>query len=58
MSGRPGPNGSELRRTFVFLYPLRFQQESTFKGQVVSRFLSPEGLLVGVTFTPMMRESE
>jgi hypothetical protein len=27
-------------------------------GQVVSRFLSPEGLLVGVTFTPTMRESE
>ena len=27
-------------------------------GQVVSRFLSPEGLLVGVTFTPMMCESE
>jgi len=27
-------------------------------GQVVSRFLSPEGLLVGVTFTPMMRDSE
>lgn len=26
-------------------------------GQVVSRFLSPEGLLIGVTFTPMMRES-
>jgi hypothetical protein len=25
-------------------------------GQVVSRFLSPEGLLVGVTFTPSMRE--
>lgn len=24
-------------------------------GQVVSRFLSPEGLLVAVTFTPMMR---
>jgi catechol 2,3-dioxygenase-like lactoylglutathione lyase family enzyme len=24
-------------------------------GQVVSRFLSPEGLLVGVTFTPWMR---
>ena len=24
-------------------------------GQVVSRFLSPEGLLVGVTFTPQMR---
>lgn len=24
-------------------------------GQTVSRFLSPEGLLVGLTFTPMMR---
>ena len=24
-------------------------------GQVVSRFISPEGLLVGVTFTPSMR---
>src|SRR5262250_846920 len=27
-------------------------------GQVVSRFLSPEGLLVGVTFSPMMRDSK
>jgi hypothetical protein len=27
-------------------------------GQVVSRFLSPEGLLIGVTFTPVMRNSE
>jgi hypothetical protein len=25
-------------------------------GQIVSRFISPEGLLVGVTFTPWMRE--
>ena len=25
-------------------------------GQIVSRFLSPEGLLVGITFTPWMRE--
>lgn len=25
-------------------------------GQVVSRFISPEGLLVGITFTPSMRE--
>jgi hypothetical protein len=25
-------------------------------GQIVSRFLSPEGLLVGITFTPIMRE--
>ena len=27
-------------------------------GQVVSRLLSPEGLLVGITFTPSMREEE
>lgn len=27
-------------------------------GQTVSRFLSPEGLLIGVTFTPMMRRSK
>lgn len=27
-------------------------------GQVVSRFLSPEGLLVGITFTPLMREQK
>jgi catechol 2,3-dioxygenase-like lactoylglutathione lyase family enzyme len=26
-------------------------------GQTLSRFLSPEGLLVGVTFTPSMREA-
>ena len=25
-------------------------------GQTVSRFLSPEGLLVGITFTPLLRE--
>ena len=25
-------------------------------GQTVSRFVSPEGLLVGITFTPSMRE--
>jgi hypothetical protein len=25
-------------------------------GQTVSRFLSPEGLLVAVTFTPALRE--
>jgi hypothetical protein len=24
--------------------------------QIVSRFISPEGLLVGVTFTPSMRK--
>jgi len=27
-------------------------------GQTVSRFLSPEGLLVGITFTPSMRAQE
>jgi catechol 2,3-dioxygenase-like lactoylglutathione lyase family enzyme len=27
-------------------------------GQTVSRFLSPEGLLIGLTFTPMMREKK
>ena len=27
-------------------------------GQIVSRFLSPEGLLVGITFTPAMREQK
>jgi hypothetical protein len=27
-------------------------------GQTVSRFISPEGLLVGATFTPLMREKK
>ena len=27
-------------------------------GQIVSRLLAPEGLLVGVTFTPSMREAK
>jgi glyoxalase-like protein len=27
-------------------------------GQIVSRFLSPEGLLVGITLTPSMREGK
>ena len=27
-------------------------------GQTVTRFLSPEGLLVGITFTPWMREQK
>jgi hypothetical protein len=25
-------------------------------GQIVSRFISPEGLLLGITFTPIMRK--
>jgi hypothetical protein len=27
-------------------------------GQIVSRFLSPEGLLIGIAFTPAMREQK
>lgn len=27
-------------------------------GQIVSRFISPEGLLVGITFTPSMRQQQ
>jgi len=27
-------------------------------GQIVSRFMSPEGLLLAVTFTPMMRDKK
>ena len=27
-------------------------------GQIVTRLLSPEGILVGLTYTPLMRESE
>jgi hypothetical protein len=27
-------------------------------GQLVSRFLSPEGLLLGITFTPSMRDAK
>ncbi len=27
-------------------------------GQIVSRFLSPEGLMVGITFTPSMRDQK
>jgi Glyoxalase-like domain len=27
-------------------------------GQTVSRFLSPEGLLIGITFTPLFRETQ
>ena len=27
-------------------------------GQTISRFLAPEGLLVGLTFTPSMRDEQ
>jgi len=27
-------------------------------GQIVSRFISPEGLVIGITFTPLLREQK
>ena len=38
-------------------YRMLVKNERTL-GQIVSRFLSPEGLLVGITFTPTMREKK
>lgn len=38
-------------------YRLLVRERKEPWGQVVTRLLSPEGLLVGVTFTPWMRES-
>lgn len=37
-------------------YTMLIKNKTEPWGQTVSRFLSPEGLLVGVTFTPSMRE--
>ena len=39
-------------------YRLLIKNKKEPWGQTVSRFLSPEGLLVGVTFTPCMREAK
>ena len=39
-------------------YRLLIKNKKEPWGQTVSRFLSPEGLLVGVTFTPGMREEK
>ena len=39
-------------------YPMLIKNKKEPWGQTVSRFLSPEGLLVGITFTPMMREGK
>jgi hypothetical protein len=36
-------------------YPMLIRNKTEPWGQTVSRFLSPEGLLVGVTFTPSLR---
>ena len=39
-------------------YRLLIKNKKEPWGQTVSRFLSPEGLLVGVTFTPCMRDAK
>ncbi len=39
-------------------YPMLVRNKKEPWGQIVSRFLSPEGLLVGITFTPQMREQK
>ena len=39
-------------------YRLLIRNKKEPWGQTVSRFISPEGLLVGVTFTPCMREEK
>ena len=39
-------------------YRLLLKNKKEPWGQTVSRFLSPEGLLVGVTFTPALREEK
>lgn len=39
-------------------YQMLIKNKTEPWGQTVSRFLSPEGLLVGVTFTPLLREEK
>ena len=39
-------------------YEMLVKNKKELWGQIVSRFISPEGLLVGVTFTPSMREGK
>ena len=39
-------------------YEMLVKNKKEVWGQIVSRFISPEGLLVGVTFTPSMREGK
>ena len=47
--------GDELRRAgFELLHPARTEPW----GQTVSRFLSPEGLLIGITLTPAFRRKQ
>jgi hypothetical protein len=39
-------------------YPMLVKNKKEPWGQTVSRFLAPEGLLVGITFTPSMRKEK
>jgi len=39
-------------------YEMLVKNKKELWGQIVSRFISPEGLLVGATFTPSMREGK
>lgn len=39
-------------------YPMLVKNKTEPWGQTVSRFLSPEGLLIGLAFTPGMREKK
>ncbi|HEX6771583.1 MAG TPA: VOC family protein [Acidobacteriaceae bacterium] len=39
-------------------YPILVKNRKEPWGQVVSRFISPEGILLGITFTPSMRKHQ
>jgi hypothetical protein len=39
-------------------YRMLVQNKREPWGQIVSRFISPEGVLVGITFTPFLREKK
>lgn len=39
-------------------YQMLIKNKTEPWGQTVSRFLSPEGLLIGITFTPSMRQQK
>ena len=39
-------------------YRMLVKNKEELWGQIVSRLISPEGLLVGITFTPLMREQK
>lgn len=39
-------------------YRMLVKNKKAPSGQIVSRFIAPEGLLAGITFTPSMREEK